>query len=131
MKVKTKVTVVSLLVVAAILVLIVSTLMTGSTGIILTISELLESPDEYAESYLQLEGNLIVSSVNYDINKTELYFEISDGDGILPVIYNDVTPDNFEDDVEVIVYGYFKEGSPFRAERLETRCPSKYEEEEQ
>ncbi|MBS4021177.1 MAG: cytochrome c maturation protein CcmE [Dethiobacter sp.] len=129
MKVKTKLTITGLLVFAAVITLIVSSIMAGATGLVVTISELLADPVKYEDQYLQLEGNLIETSVRYDISNVELYFEITDGNGVLPVLWYDVTPDNFEDDVEVIIYGYYSAGEPFRAERLETRCPSKYEEE--
>lgn len=128
MKVKTKLTLVAVLVALGVISLITFTILAGATGIITTIEEVLAEPERFAETFIKLEGDLVLSSVQYDMQKTELYFEITDGVNNLPVVYYDVTPDNFDDDTEVIVYGYYTAGEPFRAERLETRCPSKYEE---
>src|SRR5699024_12261756 len=45
----------------------------------------------------------------------------------LDVIHNGVEPDNFSDDVIVIVHGYILDNGVFEAERVQTRCPSSYE----
>ena len=45
----------------------------------------------------------------------------------LPIIYNGVKPDNFSDDVIVIVEGFIRDNGVFEAEKVQTKCPSKYE----
>jgi len=95
------------------------------------ISELLTGQKDYNDEYLLVPGKLIGDSVNFNGDKVELVFTLTDikGEGYqLPVVYNDVKPDNFDDGADVILEGYYdKEDNLFKAEKVTTKCPSKYE----
>lgn len=93
----------------------------------ISIEELLT--DNYKEEYVLTQGLLKQDSVKWDADKIELTFEIVDEESsaTLPIIYKGVKPDNFSDDVIVIVEGFIKDNGVFEAEKVQTKCPSKYE----
>lgn len=93
----------------------------------ITIEELLT--ENYKDEYVLTQGMLKQDSVKWDADKIELTFEIFDEEtnASLPIIYNGVKPDNFSDDVIVIVEGFIRGNGVFEAEKVQTKCPSKYE----
>lgn len=93
----------------------------------ISIEELLT--DNYKDEYVLTQGLLKQDSVKWDADKIELTFEIVDEESSasLPIIYKGVKPDNFSDDVIVIVEGFIKDNGVFEAEKVQTKCPSKYE----
>lgn len=66
-------------------------------------------------------------TVKWDSTKQELQFVLTDGEYSLPVVYNRPMS-NIMDlaEVEVLVEGVYLDGT-FFANKLQTRCPSKYE----
>lgn len=132
MKKSKRLTIVVLIVIAAVSYLIFSAVSQHS-GVEITISELYENPDSFAAKYIVLEGELDPSSVLWNPEKIELSFTIFDREGQrLEVIYNGIKPDGFYDDVIAIVNGkYDLEKSQFIADTLQTRCPSTYEAQEE
>jgi cytochrome c-type biogenesis protein CcmE len=54
-------------------------------------------------------------------------FSISDGNQTLPVMYSGVLPDIFRPGVQVVVEGHYNAGSPFQAQTLLAKCPSKFQ----
>ncbi|MGE5507454.1 MAG: cytochrome c maturation protein CcmE [Chitinophagales bacterium] len=91
-----------------------------------TLSELTAQPAARAGQQLRVNGRLVGSSVTFDPEKVMLKFQLRDGQKTMPVVYNGVRPGNFEDNIEVLVEGQFKDGV-FVAENVLTKCPSKYE----
>ncbi|UTR16609.1 cytochrome c maturation protein CcmE [Salipaludibacillus sp. LMS25] len=127
MKKNTKVLLAGSLIFMSILVLLITATPTSS-GAEISINELNEKAYEYKERYITTEGFLIENSVDWNADAIELQFHIQDEDGhILPVYYHGVKPDNFSDDVIVIVHGYVTSDGIFEAEKVQTRCPSVYE----
>lgn len=53
--------------------------------------------------------------------------DIEDPDVTFPVVYQDVLPDTFTDDTEVVLEGRFGEDGVFQAETVLTKCGSRYE----
>lgn len=94
----------------------------------LTISDVNKNPIEYKERYILTQGLLIEDSVEWDAEKIELNFKIRDEEGNeLSVYHHGVRPDNFTQDIIVIVEGFMQENGVFNAEKVQTKCPSKYE----
>lgn len=94
----------------------------------ITISEVVNGADTFDGDYIMTEGLLNKESIQWDADKIELRFEIMDENELaLPVYYKGVQPDNFTDDVIVIVEGFIDENGVFEAEKVLTKCPSKYE----
>ncbi|MBZ4686643.1 MAG: cytochrome c-type biosis protein CcmE [Clostridia bacterium] len=116
-----------LIIVAAIGYLIISGTSSFS-GYQVEISDLFDSEKDYKDDYLLVPGKLVGDSVNFDGENVQLTFSVTDGKYELPVIYNDIEPDNFQDGAEVFLEGFYdKENNIFKAERVTTKCPSKYE----
>lgn len=55
-----------------------------------------------------------------------LRFNVTDGTHTMPVVYSEVVPDIFSDNVQVVVEGTFHENGVFQADTLLTKCPSKF-----
>jgi len=66
----------------------------------------------------------------YDPNRDIFRFAMRDTMGTTTwVQYNDPEPQNFDKAEKVLVIGQY-EGDYFRADKIQTKCPSKYEETE-
>lgn len=94
----------------------------------ITISDIVEDAKQYKGDYIMTQGLLDKDSVQWDADKIELNFSIYDeNDVMLPVFHKGIKPDNFSDNVIVIVEGFMNEEGVFEAEKVTTKCPSKYE----
>ena len=102
----------------------------GNSGFQVTINDLVQKGSDYDNEYLLVEGKVLRETIQWNGEKIELRFSVTDGVHVLPVIYYDVAPDNldYEDGAEAILRGQFDSASGvFIADKVETRCPSKYE----
>ncbi len=128
MKQSQKITIGVLIIVAALASLMVFGF-GGNTGYQMTITEILAKGPELEGKYLLVEGAMVPGSVQWDGRKIELRFTVTDGENQMPVLYNDVAPDNFEyPDTQIILKGkYDAVSNTFLADKVETRCPSTYE----
>lgn len=77
-------------------------------------------------SSLRLAGKVKEGSVSKDIEQMLLSFVIQGTEAELPVNYTGVVPDNFAEDIEVVVEGQLDTDGNFNAQTLMTRCESKY-----
>ncbi|KKM11284.1 hypothetical protein SY88_09460 [Clostridiales bacterium PH28_bin88] len=134
MKQSHKITIGVIVVVAAIGFLFISGF-GGNTGYQKTITEILTEGPQLEGRYLLVEGSLVPGTLKWDGQKIELSFAVTDGQSKMPVVYNDVAPDNMDNpEAQIILKGKYNANSgTFLADKVETRCPSKYEalEEEQ
>lgn len=100
----------------------------GSSGTELTLEEFIKDPLKYEDRYVMTQGNLVEDSIKWDADKIDLRFDIQDEKGnVLHVQHNGVQPDNFSQDVIVILEGFVNKDGSFTAEKVQTKCPSKYE----
>ncbi|WP_017755887.1 cytochrome c maturation protein CcmE [Calidifontibacillus oryziterrae] len=100
----------------------------GSSGTELTLEEFINDPLKYDDKYVMTQGNLIEDSITWNADQIELQFDIQDEKGnSLHVVHQGVKPDNFSEGVIVMVEGFVKEDGSFTAEKVQTKCPSKYE----
>ena len=121
-----------LVIVAAISYLIFSSMSTATASYYTTVEQALGGKLEVGKFY-RIEGKIDVASAKFDGNKNpvELKFAIFDEqkpDQKLPIIYNDVKPDNFADATSAVVEGKFLPDGTFKADKLMLKCPTKYEE---
>ncbi|GAV23631.1 cytochrome c maturation protein CcmE [Carboxydothermus pertinax] len=84
---------------------------------------------------MRIEGRVLPGSVSWNAKSLELKFVMIPIKGSaksqLPVIYNDVKPDNFEHpEAQIVVEGKY-DGNVFKADTLLVKCPSKYEKKQQ
>lgn len=90
--------------------------------------EVVQNYGTYKDDYIMTQGLLDQDSVEWDAEKIELKFKIyEEGKETLQIRYEGVKPDNFSKDVIVIVEGFIGENGVFEAEKVQTKCPSKYE----
>ena len=76
---------------------------------------------------VQVAGGLVENSTEYLDASEELRFAMVDEDGNrLTVHYNGVKPGNFEEAVQIVAVGNYRQGV-FEAEQLLVKCPSKYQ----
>lgn len=134
MKQRHKITIGIIVVVAAIGFLFIAGF-GGNTGYQLTVTEILSQGSQLESRYLLAEGSLVPGTLKWDGRVNKLEFTVTDGQSQMPVVYYDIAPDNMDNpEAKIILKGkYQAQSSVFLADKVETRCPSKYEalEEEQ
>ncbi|MCT8136333.1 cytochrome c maturation protein CcmE [Anaerobacillus sp. CMMVII] len=127
MKKNTKVLLGGSTVILSILILLIAAT-PGASGTEIPLQEVLANPEKYEERYVTTEGFLVAESIDWRADEIELRFDIVDSEGnVLSVFHHGVRPDNFSEGVITILEGYIVPGEPFNAERVKTKCPSKYE----
>jgi cytochrome c-type biogenesis protein CcmE len=105
----------------------------GTTAIELKLHDLVANQEKFEDDYITVEGFLVEESIQWDADKIELKFDvIDDKESLMHVTYDGVKPDNFSEGVIVILQGNIKDAkngkvAKFVAEKVQTRCPSKYE----
>ena len=75
---------------------------------------------------LRIAGKVEKGSIKHDLQNMNLTFKMSGSEITVPVSYNGVVPDNFAEDIEVVVQGRLDTSGVFQADKLMTRCESKY-----
>lgn len=127
MRVNTKLIIAAVIIVATIGGLMVMGI-SNFSGQMLTIDAVMASSGELDGKYIKLEGDLVDDSTNWDASKIELTFQVTDGQRVLDVYHQGIQPDNFYGGIQVILEGYYTGDGLFEAEKVQTRCPSTYEE---
>ena len=74
----------------------------------------------------RIAGRVKPGSVNRDLQKMNLTFTLAGTKTEIPVLYEGTVPDNFTDDIEVVVECRLDENKSFKAKTLMTKCESKY-----
>ncbi len=99
-----------------------------SSSYFVTIAQMRDKADEMVGKSLKVSGKIVGKSVAWDSQKIQLTFEIRDDKGrTVPIIYNGIKPDNFEDGKEALLEGRLGPDGVFTAQSLLVKCPSKYE----
>ncbi len=93
----------------------------------MTPSEIIAGEREIYGEGLRLGGIVVDGSIEWDAKNLLLAFRIKDEKNSLPVVYQGVVPDAFENGVEIVVEGTYTEDGVFKATTLLPKCPSKYE----
>ena len=76
---------------------------------------------------VQVAGGLVMGSSEYVEDDQVLRFAIEDESGsTLNVVYSGTKPGNFEEATQIVVVGFYKDGT-FEADQLLVKCPSKYQ----
>ncbi len=93
----------------------------------LTPSEITEMKEEAYTGTLRLGGIVVNGSIKWDAKNLLLTFQVADGKAAIPVHYQGVVPDTFENGIEIVVEGSYSPEGRFEATTLMPKCPSKYE----
>ena len=75
---------------------------------------------------LRIAGRVKPGSVNRNLEKMNLTFTLAGAKTEIPVLYEGTVPENFTDDIEVVVEGRLGKDKSFEAKTLMTKCESKY-----
>lgn len=79
---------------------------------------------------VKVSGKVVSGSYRKGGEDFEHRFDVHDiehPDVVFPVVYQNVLPDTFTDDTEVVLEGRFGEDGVFQAKTLLTKCGSRYE----
>lgn len=98
--------------------------LSGSTAYYKTPSELLSEPHTPGQS-VRVAGKVVPGSISQSGSTTA--FALADGGEALEINTQDLLPDTFADDVEVVVEGGMTEQGDFSAASVLVKCPSKFE----
>lgn len=98
----------------------------------MTIAELRSSGASKAGQGLRVSGNVVAGSIEDIAKELILKFKVKDEEGpddvFVNVFFNDVKPDSFKEDVQVILEGkYDPAKNLLTATTLLVKCPSRYE----
>ncbi|MEJ6949493.1 cytochrome c maturation protein CcmE [Natronospora cellulosivora (SeqCode)] len=95
----------------------------------LTVEELFYRGEAIYNQEIQLSGHIVGDSITWDSQKIKLKFELQEekGENKIPVVYQGIKPNNFQDGQVAIVKGKFINGEYIDAHELLMQCPSRYE----
>ena len=89
------------------------------------VSEALAEKEYYSKHEIQVYGEIVQGSFER-IAPRSYKFMLTDGNATLEVNYVGELPGSFNENARVVVVGKFQ-GNIFKAYKLLTKCPSKYE----
>jgi len=93
-----------------------------------TVAEVIAMGETAMDKALRLEGKVAAGTIEQDTTNLKLKFNIVDeSEGAISVFYEGITPDMFQENIDVVVEGKLNKEGLFVAKRLLTSCPSKYE----
>lgn len=120
-----------LLVAATVLMLAVGFLVFNAMGSSMayfqTIGELRASGMDATGERVRVSGDVVPGSIKRVGLADEIRFTVTDGEQTMDMVYSEVVPDIFNDDVEVVAEGRVGSDGVFQAETLLTKCPSRFE----
>lgn len=133
MRGKSKVIVISILLIASFSYLVFLGMKEGSMYY-LEVSEFVEKADQLGEARVRVNGEIVKNSLNFDSEAIRLVFTLKDTEGpqVLNVVYRGAPPDLIEEEgVTLVAEGsYDKSENVFVSKKLLVKCPSKYEKKE-
>lgn len=97
----------------------------------LSVDELLDRGETAYGQQIRLGGKVIPGSIQHEpATSTHRFVVMSKTNTTgrtIPVVYQGVVPDTFQEDAEVVLEGGLTPEGVFEAETLLAKCPSKYE----
>lgn len=97
-----------------------------SVSYYVTVSEFYERESELHDKNIRVAG-AVLNPIEWDTEKLELKFNITEGGKNMPVIFNGAQPTGFKVDSNILVEGKYDVIGIFQATKLILKCPSKYE----
>ena len=99
----------------------------NSISYYMTIDELNDKGESVYGETVNINGSVILESINWEPENQLLEFTLTDGGETLNVVYEGSLPNNFREATSVVVSGQYSEDQIFRANKMLVKCPSKYE----
>ena len=125
---RTKLLIGGLIVIAAVGYLLYAGVKSGSSYC-LTVDSFMAEP-QYRDQRVTLRGRVSRDKLVLDAHALKAEFHLLGETGSshdLPVSYHGTIPDLFKAGAEVVVEGKLEPGGIFKADKLLTKCPSKYD----
>jgi len=91
-----------------------------------SVDEFSQSESSMKDVTFRIAGRVKPDSVARDLQAMTLSFILAGTNSEVPVVYKGTVPDNFTEDIEVVVEGRLDVDGTFQADLLLTRCESKY-----
>jgi cytochrome c-type biogenesis protein CcmE len=91
-----------------------------------SVDEFSTKTDIAKNNSVRLAGKVGKGTVVRDVQQMLLEFILTGEKNTLAVNYKGVVPDNFADDIEVVVEGQLADNGVFEAKKVMTKCESKY-----
>ena len=96
------------------------------------LSERIEADPTFAEIGVKVSGRVVEGSWSREDGVLSHSFRVEDLENpsaatVFAVQYDDILPDTFNDQAEVVVEGRFDEAGVFQAHTVLTKCGSRYE----
>ena len=98
----------------------------NSLSYYMTVTELKEQGESAYSETVNINGSVILESINWEPENQLLQFTLTDGGETLDVIYEGSLPNNFREATSVVVSGQYSEDGIFRSNKMLVKCPSKY-----
>ncbi len=94
-----------------------------------TLTEFAQKGDSIYGENVRVKGDIGVGSVEKEQAGRILRFTLVEGTESMPVYYQGVVPDTFNETYEIVIEGELGADGVFEAHTLMPKCPSKYESE--
>lgn len=103
-------------------------LTTGVTSSTYEVSQAVVAKDNLTGKIILVNGSLVIGTDKWDALNRTLTFKMTDGIATIDVIFTGEKPDIQEGytNIQVVATGQF-DGNVFKAYKMLTKCPSKYE----
>jgi cytochrome c-type biogenesis protein CcmE len=97
----------------------------------LTVDECLANVPQFTGRRMRISGQVAQGSLHIATGRRSATFALAGATGALPTSCSGPLPDNLAENVPVVVEGSLREDGSLRADKVLTRCASKYESGEQ
>ena len=94
-----------------------------------TLTEFAQKGDSVYGQNVRVKGEIAAGSVEKEQAGRILRFTLVEGTENMPVYYQGVVPDTFNETYEIVIEGELGTNGIFEAHTLMPKCPSKYESE--
>ena len=78
---------------------------------------------------VRVSGEVVADTLSIANDRRQASFSLQGTEGTLPVVYSGSLPDNLAENIEVVVEGLLEDSGILQADKIITRCASKYESE--
>ncbi|MFQ6054678.1 MAG: cytochrome c maturation protein CcmE [Methanosarcinales archaeon] len=113
-------------IIGALLIYLAAVSFSSSLAYYLTVSEVISRGESIYGENINVNGTVVNGSINWSPENLSLTFELTDGMEKMKVIYNGSKPNNFGENMPVVVTGHYTSGKVFEANQITLKCPSKY-----
>jgi cytochrome c-type biogenesis protein CcmE len=93
----------------------------------LTVDECLKDVSLHGGTCLRINGKIAGGSLQIATDRRQVVFMLQGDESSLAVTYSGSIPDNLAENMAVVVEGRFENETQFHADKILTRCASKYQ----